>query len=253
MGDIPNPKSPSPDMEQSLAGKLKQSQQPGVTASTQTPQPEPQQRPVPPRNDSGAAAQNAFSTQFDMTQPSGPTGRPGPFHMAPMANALPYNQYRPNQFHGHPQRYGQHASPPMMAQMGHASQFMGSPQEPMPQGYYVPQQQIPQYYAVENSVNHQHMQARQNMAYYAPQVIMGQPQHTPYYVQVSPYPEQHQQNMQQHQTMLPPMMTAPYAPGQQPGTARKPSQRSTRRNRHNNDAHPATGEFIFLYWHQTQN
>ncbi len=249
MGDIPNTKVPSPGTEQPLAGESKPSQQLGQTALDQSSKPEPQPRPAILRNNSGATTQNAFSSQFDMAQQSGP-GRPGPYHMVQMANALPYNHYRPNQFQGHPPRYGQHASPPMM-QMGHASQFMGSPQDSMaPQGYYVPQQQMPQYYAVENHANnnsHQHMQSRQNMAYYAPQVMMGQPQNAPYYVQVSPYHEQHQQHMPQHQPMLPPMMAAPYASGQPATTGRKPSQRtSTRRNRHNNDMQSPAGQFIRL-------
>lgn len=203
---------------------------------------EPERQPISPRLDGESGTYNAFSSQFDLAQPSAPAGRSRPFQMSQMANTLPYNQYQPNQFpQGPPQQYAQHASPAMMSQMGHNPQFLGPPHESMaPQGYYITPHQMPPYYNVDTSINsagHLPMQQRQNIPYYGPQVIMGQTQPAPYYVQLPHYAEQHQHSLpQQHQHMPSPTMPAQFARGQPITTARRPSQRaSNRRNRPNHD------------------
>ncbi|KAI1032110.1 hypothetical protein LB504_001172 [Fusarium proliferatum] len=128
--------------------------------------------------------QHAFSTQFDMSQPSsGP--RPGPYNMAPMTNALPTMSFRPGQYpqNAH-QRMNTAGSPPMMQ---HMSQFPGHPPLPVPgQGYYL-QPQVAPYYG--NQMQHAQaanmMSQRHNMAYYPNQMMMGS-QQSPYYYPPGP-------------------------------------------------------------------
>ncbi|KAF4955876.1 hypothetical protein FGADI_4271 [Fusarium gaditjirri] len=131
-----------------------------------------------------AVSQHAFSTQFDMSQPSsGP--RPGPYNMAPMANSLPTMGYRPGQYPQNThQRMNPAGSPPMMQ---HMSQFPGHPPLPVPgQGYYM-QPQVAPYYGNQmhqaQAVNM--MSQRHNMAYYANQMMMGS-QQSPYYYPPGP-------------------------------------------------------------------
>ncbi|KAL9575065.1 hypothetical protein ACKAV7_000745 [Fusarium commune] len=129
-------------------------------------------------------SQHAFSTQFDMSQPSlGP--RPGPYNMAPMANALPTMGFRPGQYPQNThQRMNPAGSPPMMQ---HMSQFPGHPPLPVPgQGYYL-QPQVAPYYGnqMHQAQAANMMSQRHSMAYYPNQMMMGS-QQSPYYYPPGP-------------------------------------------------------------------
>ncbi|KAM5524875.1 YT521-B-like splicing factor [Fusarium oxysporum f. sp. phaseoli] len=129
-------------------------------------------------------SQHAFSTQFDMSQPSsGP--RPGPYNMASMANALPTMGFRPGQYHQNThQRMNPAGSPPMMQ---HMSQFPGHPPLPVPgQGYYL-QPQVAPYYGnqMHQAQAANMMSQRHSMAYYPNQMMMGS-QQSPYYYPPGP-------------------------------------------------------------------
>ncbi|RBR04121.1 uncharacterized protein FIESC28_11627 [Fusarium coffeatum] len=127
-----------------------------------------------------AASQNAFATQFDMSQPpSGP--RPGPYNMAPMANALPPMGFRPGQYPPTTQqRMNPAGSPPIMQ---HMSQFPGHPAVPVAgQGYYLQPQMAPYYgNQMPQAQATPAMVQRQNMAYFPNQMMMSPQQSTYYY------------------------------------------------------------------------
>ncbi|KAJ4008236.1 hypothetical protein NW752_010116 [Fusarium irregulare] len=127
-----------------------------------------------------ATSQNAFATQFDMSQPpSGP--RPGPYNMAPMANALPPMGFRPGQYPPTAQqRMNPAGSPPMMQ---HMSQFPGHPAVPVVgQGYYLQPQMAPYYgNQMPQAQATPAMVQRQNMAYFPNQMMMSPQQSTYYY------------------------------------------------------------------------
>ncbi|EWG37801.1 hypothetical protein FVEG_01284 [Fusarium verticillioides 7600] len=129
-------------------------------------------------------SQHAFSTQFDMSQTSsGP--RPGPYNMAPMANALPTMGFRPGQYpqNAH-QRMNPAGSPPMMQ---HMSQFPGHPPLPVSgQSYYL-QPQVAPYYGnqMQQAQAANMMSQRHNMAYYPNQMMMSS-QQSPYYYPPGP-------------------------------------------------------------------
>ncbi|KAF4446610.1 hypothetical protein F53441_9741 [Fusarium austroafricanum] len=129
-------------------------------------------------------SQHAFSTQFDMSQPpSGP--RPGPYNMAPMANALPPMGFRPGQYpQNTQQRMNPAGSPPMMH---HMSQFPGHPPVPVSgQGYYLQPQVAPYYGNQMPQAQATNMMAqRQNIAYYPNQMMMS-PQQAAYYYPPGP-------------------------------------------------------------------
>lgn len=129
-------------------------------------------------------SQHAFSTQFDMSQPS-PGPRPGPYNMAPMANALPTMGFRPGQYPQNThQRMNPAGSPPMMQ---HMSQFPGHPPLPVPgQGYYL-QPQVAPYYGnqMHQAQAANMMSQRHSMAYYPNQMMMGS-QQSPYYYPPGP-------------------------------------------------------------------
>ncbi|KAM0244058.1 hypothetical protein ACHAP5_006628 [Fusarium lateritium] len=157
-------------------GPVKSQHEPRTTPDSEL-SPHSQQHPT--------VSQYAFATQFDMSQPpSGP--RPGPYNMAPMANALPPMGFRPGQYpQSTQQRMNPAGSPPMMQ---HMSQFAGHPGVPVAsQGYYLPPQVAP-YYG-----NQMPQAQRQNMAYYSNQMMMGTQQSAYYYppgpqYQPSPHP-----------------------------------------------------------------
>lgn len=127
-----------------------------------------------------AASQNAFAIQFDMSQPpSGP--RPGPYNMAPMANALPPMGFRPGQYPPTTQqRMNPAGSPPMMQ---HMSQFPGHPAVPVAgQGYYLQPQMAPYYgNQMPQAQATPAMVQRQNLAYFPNQMMMSPQQSTYYY------------------------------------------------------------------------
>lgn len=137
-------------------------------------------------------SQNAFSSQFDMTQPQS-AGRPGPYSMNAMANALPQTGYR----HGaspNGQRYSgppgvvhssMHQMPQYAAQSG-INPLMG-------QQYYIsPHPQVQPYYAGQMPPTQQqaHVASRHGMPYYPAQMMMNPAQQIPggyYYGQPGPY------------------------------------------------------------------
>lgn len=151
----------------------------------------PQQ--TPQAQDPGAP-KHAFSSQFDMAS-SPPAGRPGPYNMANIANALPQPGYRSGQSpQGAQQRYNPVASPPMMHQMPQMPQYTGHAPMPMAnQGYYVQQPQMPQYYGPSqlSPTQPQSIPPRQPMAYY-PNQMMNNPYNHPYYYQGNQYQGQAQ-------------------------------------------------------------
>jgi hypothetical protein len=125
-------------------------------------------------------SQHAFSAQFDMSQPlSGP--RPGPYNMAPMANALPTMGFRPGQYPQNThQRMNPAGSPPMMQ---HMSQFPGHPPlQVAGQSYYL-QPQVAPYYGnqMQQAQAANMMSQRQSMAFYPNQMMMGSQQSAYYY------------------------------------------------------------------------
>lgn len=137
-------------------------------------------------------SQNAFSSQFGMTQPQS-AGRPGPYNMNAMANALPQTGYR----HGaspNGQRYSgppgiihsnMHQMPPYTGQSG-INPLLG-------QQYFIsPHPQVQPYYASQMpSVQPQaHVASRHGMPYYTTQMMMNPAQQIPggyYYGQPGPY------------------------------------------------------------------
>ncbi|UKZ46653.1 hypothetical protein TrVGV298_000859 [Trichoderma virens] len=122
--------------------------------------------------------------------------RNGPYLMAPMANALPLDNYHHGQYQrGIQPRYTAGLSPPMVQQMPPIPQYTGPSQiHVVPQGYYVPPaQQISPYYGgghlPVNQVGTAMLQ-RQNVAYYSTPLAMGHPGTQYYYHQTAPYPIQ---------------------------------------------------------------
>ncbi|KAM5356127.1 hypothetical protein ACJ41O_002773 [Fusarium nematophilum] len=169
---------PTTDNTGTTGGPLPSQEEPRVIPE-HVPSTQPQQHP--------AASEHAFTAQFDMSQlPMG--ARPGPYNMAPMANALPPVTFRPGQYpHATQQRYNPTSSPPMMQQM---PQFAGPQSISIAgQGYYLQQAQMAQYYG--NSMPQPQaassIPSRQNMAYYPNQMVMGPQQSTYYYPHTPQY------------------------------------------------------------------
>ncbi|KAK8081644.1 hypothetical protein PG996_000425 [Apiospora saccharicola] len=120
---------------------------------------------------------NAFSAQFDMTQPQ-VNGRVGPYNMGAMANALPQTNYRPTYNQGAQPRYNNGGPPPGVAHsMAQMTQYGGhtAVNPIMGQQYYMPHHsQIQQFYNHQLAPSQQaaNMSPRHNMAYYPGQVMM---------------------------------------------------------------------------------
>ncbi|KAI0136410.1 YT521-B-like domain-containing protein [Xylariales sp. AK1849] len=174
-------------------------------------------------------SQNAFSAQFDMTQPqdNGRGGPQGPYNMTAMANALPPNGYRPGFNNNGQHRYNAGGPSPGVVQ--HMAAYAGqSNMNPLAgQQYYMAQHtQIPPYYNnhLQASQPQAGLSSRHNMSYYPNQVMMNSAQqqlHGGYY-----YPQQ-----SHYTTQAPPMqghmMSNQYIPsdprGPSPGGAQDQS------------------------------
>lgn len=137
-------------------------------------------------------SQNAFSSQFDMTQPQS-AGRPGPYNMNAMANALPQTGYR----HGASPNGQRYSGPPgvIHSSMHHMPQYAGqSAVNPlMGQQYFIsPHPQVQPYYAghMPSAQPQAHVTSRHGMSYYPTQMMMSPAQQIPggyYYGQPGPY------------------------------------------------------------------
>lgn len=159
-------------------------------------------------------SQNAFSAQFDMTQPQG-TG-PGPiqgsYNMSAMANALPQPTFRPGANNVGQVRYNSNGSPSGM--MPPVAQYPGQSNmnHMATQQYYMAQHApMPNYYNAQMPPAQQQagLPPRHNMGYYPNQAMMNQtqqPMPTGYYY---PHPGQYQG----HNTTMPgTMMPNQYMP-----------------------------------------
>ncbi|KAM0265412.1 hypothetical protein ACHAQJ_000254 [Trichoderma viride] len=143
-----------------------------------------------------AISQHASSPRPASTPSSTFYNHHGSYNMAPLANALPLNNYHHGQYQGGaPPRYPAGPSPPMASHMPQIPQYTGpSPMNMAPQGYYVPQtHHISPYYGGGNlPVNQLNtpMLQRQNMAYYPNPMAMAHPHTQYYYPQPAQYPMQ---------------------------------------------------------------
>ena len=161
----------------------------------------------------GVNQQHAFASQFDATQPMG-SGRPGPYNMAAMVNALPQAHYGRGQFNAGNQRYNPGGAPANpTGQMQHGSQYAPGqvPLGGLPnQQYYLPQHgHVQQYYGATMAPSQQpgNLSPRTAMNFYSGQMAMnnqqGHPQAGYYYSQGGHFPGQ-------SQTMPPQMVAGQY-------------------------------------------
>jgi len=143
----------------------------------------------------GGAQQHAFASQFDTTQPLGP-GRPGPYNMNAMMNALPQAHYGRGQYAVGNQRYSSGGTP-----LNSAGQMQPTTQFPLAQAaaggfpnqqFYLPQHtHMQQYYSspVPASQQHGNMSPRTAISYYSGQMAVnnqqGPPQAVYYYPQAT--------------------------------------------------------------------
>lgn len=157
----------------------------GVAGSPPTTdQSTPNQSDLPPTGPD-QPSQEAFVTQLDVSNDHHAL-RQSAYNMSPMANSLPQVPYRGGQYpHGAQQRFNPAASPPMMPQVGHMSQYGPSPTMPVPgQGYYAQHPQANQYYGggqMSPTQSSNTMPPRPNMGYYPNQMMMGHNQSNFYY------------------------------------------------------------------------
>ncbi|PCD22625.1 hypothetical protein FGRA07_03995 [Fusarium graminearum] len=192
MGDIASTQAPSMGALQQDTPKVVNTAAPSGPPPTQGKPETSHEHDLPPLpQQHHNASQHAFAAQFDMSQlPSGP--RPGPYNMAPVANALPSMGFRSGQYPpNNQQRMNPAGSPPMMQ---HMSQFPGHPSMSVAgQGYYL-QPQMPPYYGNQMPQGQaaNAMVQRQNMAYYPNQMMMG-PQQSTYYYPPGPQYQAHTQ------------------------------------------------------------
>jgi len=150
----------------------------------------------------GGAQQHAFASQFDATQPLGP-GRPSPYNMNAMMNALPQAHYGRGQYSAGTQRYNSGGLPANASgQMQPAAQYAPS-QTALGVGpnqqYYISQQaHMQQYYGAPIAAAPQpgNMSPRTAMSYYSGQMVLGgqqgHPQAAYYYPQGGHFPGQPQ-------------------------------------------------------------
>lgn len=159
-------------------------------------------------------SQNAFSAQFDMTQPQGAGPGPiqGSYNMSAMANALPQPTFRPGANNVGQVRYNSNGSPSGM--MPPVAQYPGQSNmnHMATQQYYMAQHApMPNYYNAQMPPAQQQagLPPRHNMGYYPNQAMMNQtqqPMPTGYYY---PHPGQYQG----HNTTMPgTMMPNQYMP-----------------------------------------
>jgi hypothetical protein len=204
MGDIPlQPGAPTDFSRQNASGVPGLG--PGSTSQHSYPQTQITQDysagypPMLQQQQYGAGPQHAFSSQLDMAQAQG-TGRPGPYNMSALGNALPQGSFRPGQYGQSQQRYGGNAASPTMAGQTQMPQYAAAqgPMGNMPnQQFYMPQHaQMPQYYGTPVSPTQAptNVASRGNMGYY-PNVVMGQQPNAAapyYYGQAAQYPGQAQ-------------------------------------------------------------
>lgn len=184
MGDVPPPSSSSNDYptQEGYYGNIPSDSQTGYSQGSNTSgtsfQPQYQQQ-----QQQFDLSHNAFSTLFDMTQPQlqGP-GRPSPYNMGAMANALPQTGYRPGYITS-----GQHRFNPGVQSAGMVQQMPPMAQYPAQSGmnplggqqYYMPQHpHMQSYYNAQLSPSQQQasMSPRHNMSYYPNQVMMNHAQ-----------------------------------------------------------------------------
>lgn len=199
MGDVPPPSSspndrvaqealnasfPGSDLDQSQTGFAQRS-----SASSTVYQPQYQHQFDP--------SQNAFSAQFDMTQPQG-IGRgasQGPYNMGAMANALPQNAFRPGVNNAAQARYNTDGSssgvmPQMTPYVGqsHMNHFAGQ------QFYMAQNAHMSAYYNAQLPPSQQqaNLSSRHNMNFYPTQAMMNHAQQpltaTYYYPSANHYP-----------------------------------------------------------------
>ncbi|KAI9172110.1 Zinc finger CCCH domain-containing protein [Paramyrothecium foliicola] len=177
-----------------------------------------------------------FSSQFDMIPSPPPTGRPGPYNMAPMVNALPQMGYRQNHYpQSVQQRYPSTASPSAMHQMPHMPQFPGPSMHMANQEYYVHPHHASPYYGTNqlpSTQAQQSMPPRPGMSYYPTPVMVNHPS-TGYYYHHPPAAQYHGQPQPVHANMMAGqyMMGSPTSPsdprvfGQSLGDNNSPLQR----------------------------
>ena len=147
----------------------------------------------------GSAQQHAFASQFDAAQTTAP-GRPGPYNMSTMMNALPPAHYGRGQFSTGNQRYNPGGVPATVNGQIQATTQYASGQAALGglpnQQYYIPQPaQLQHYYGpMPPGQQHGNMSPRTAMSYYSGQVVMGSQQgHTQtayYYPQGGHFPGQ---------------------------------------------------------------
>lgn len=196
MGDLPQSASPGAGHAESTSQQNGDAIDGGPPATDSLPAGPDQQTHSQPQHDS-TTTKHAFSSQLDMAA-SPPVGRPGPYNMGNMANALPQPSFRPGQYpQGAQQRYNP-ASPSMMHQMPQMPQYAGHPPMPMAnQAYYIQQPQMPPYYgagqlSTTQTQTQSPISARQPMAFYPNPMMMNHPQSAYYYPQANQYPGQAQ-------------------------------------------------------------
>lgn len=165
--------------------------------------PDPQLQALSPG--SHISTQHAFSSQLDMTSPPPAGVRQGPYHMAPLVNALPtpnslpLTNFQPGQYHqGAQHRYNPTSSSPMVHQMHQLPQYTGQV-HPLSmtqnQGYYVQQPHMGPYYAagpLSSTQMQPAMSPRPNMAYYSGTMAINHQQSGYFYTDVSLYTVQPQ-------------------------------------------------------------